>query len=220
MLGVMCVLCVQFGRILMITQHAGDAEAHVFNSLEDECVSVTECLKSPRNLDIPLRTISVTCSPSAMVVHVKADLFDLGVPVNPEHVTLGERCGVTKASSEEFIIHATLMDCGTHYWLTEHSLIYTNVLVYAPVPSVHGVIRQEKVSVPVQCVYRRYVGKFNVDSISVVPSWLPHLSAHSTEHTLHFTLRLMATDWQATRGGVYFLGDVKKHGGICVCTPA
>lgn len=103
-----------------ITQVAGDVEAHhFFNSLLNEHVSVMESLKSPRRPDVPLRTVSVTCSPSAMEVHVKADLFDLGVPVNPDHVTLGERCGVTKASSEEFIIHTPLTDCGTHYWV-EH----------------------------------------------------------------------------------------------------
>lgn len=93
------------------------AEAHhVFNSLVDESV------KSLRKADVPLRTVSVTCSPSAMDVHVKADLFDLGVPVNPEHVTLGERCGVTKASPEEFVIHTALTDCSTHYWVNTHTL--------------------------------------------------------------------------------------------------
>ncbi|XP_053086189.1 zona pellucida sperm-binding protein 3 isoform X1 [Pangasianodon hypophthalmus] len=168
-------------------------------------IRYNERLKSNRSPDVPLRTVSVTCSPSAMEVHIKADLFDLGVPVNPEHVTLGERCGVTKASSEEFIIHTALTDCGTRYWLTADALVYTNMLVYAPVPSVDGVIRQEKTSVPVECAYRR---RFGVDSVSVVPTWLPHLSAHSAEHTLHFALRLMSADWQVVRGGVYFLGDM------------
>ncbi|KAF4072746.1 hypothetical protein AMELA_G00251130 [Ameiurus melas] len=207
MLGaVLWVLCVQFGGILMNTTHAGDAEDHhVFNSQEDEHVSVTEHLKAPRSPELPLRTVSVTCSPSAMEVHIKADLFDLGGPVNPEHVTLGECCGVTKSSPEEFTIHTALTDCGTHYRLTGNTLIYTNTLVYAPVPSIHGVMRQEKMSVPVECVYRR---RFGVDSVPVVPTWLPHLSAHSDGHTLHFTLYLMTTDWQAVRGGVYFLGDV------------
>lgn len=54
-----------------------------------------------------------------MEVHVKANQFDLRVPVNPEHVRLGEHCGVTRASYEEFIIHTALTDCGTHYWV-EH----------------------------------------------------------------------------------------------------
>ncbi|XP_060768862.1 zona pellucida sperm-binding protein 3-like [Neoarius graeffei] len=140
-----------------------------------------------------------------MEVHVKADLFDLGVPVNPEHLTLGERCGVTENSSEEFILHAALMDCGTRYLLTADALIYTNVLVYTPVPSVHGVSRYEKTSVPVECVYRRRVG---VDGVSVVPMWLPHLSSHAAEHSLRFTLQLMTTDWLAVRSGVYYLGDM------------
>ncbi|KAI5615816.1 zona pellucida glycoprotein 3b precursor [Silurus asotus] len=200
----LCVLCVQFGGILMNV--ARDAEAHRdFNSLVEEHVSETEPLKSTRNRDVPLRTVSVTCSASAMEVHVKADLFNLGSPVNPEHLTIGEHCGVTKVLSEEFIIHTALTDCDTQYWLTANTLIYTNVLVYSPVPSVHGVIRQEKTSVPVECVYRR---RFGVDSVLVVPTWLPHLSAHSAEHSLHFTLHLMTTDWQAVRGGVYYLGDL------------
>ncbi|KAI5089057.1 zona pellucida glycoprotein 3b precursor [Silurus meridionalis] len=185
---------------------ARDAEAHRdFNSLVEEHVSETEPLKSTRNRAVPLRTVSVTCSASAMEVHVKADLFNLGSPVNPEHLTIGEHCGVTKVLSEEFIIHTALTDCDTHYWLTANTLIYTNVLVYSPVPSVHGVIRQEKTTVPVECVYRR---RFGVDSVLVVPTWLPHLSAHSAEHSLHFTLHLMTTDWQAVRGGVYYLGDL------------
>ncbi|KAF7688391.1 zona pellucida sperm-binding protein 3-like isoform X1 [Silurus meridionalis] len=200
----LCVLCVQFGGILMNV--ARDAEAHRdFNSLVEEHVSETEPLKSTRNRAVPLRTVSVTCSASAMEVHVKADLFNLGSPVNPEHLTIGEHCGVTKVLSEEFIIHTALTDCDTHYWLTANTLIYTNVLVYSPVPSVHGVIRQEKTTVPVECVYRR---RFGVDSVLVVPTWLPHLSAHSAEHSLHFTLHLMTTDWQAVRGGVYYLGDL------------
>lgn len=116
---VVCVLCVQFGGVLMnITLRAGDVEAlHVFNSLVDEHVSVTEHLKSSSCPDVLLKTVSVTCSPSAMEVHIKIDLFELGVPVNPEHLTLGERCGVTEASSEEFIIHTALIDCGTHFWV-------------------------------------------------------------------------------------------------------
>lgn len=119
MLGaVLWVLCVQFGGILMNITHAGNAEDHhVFNSLEDEHVSVTEHLKAPKSPELPLRTVTVTCGPSAMEVHIKADLFDLGVPVNPEHLTLGECCGVTKSSPEELIIHTALTDCGTHYWV-------------------------------------------------------------------------------------------------------
>ncbi|XP_034156802.2 uncharacterized protein LOC113528873 isoform X4 [Pangasianodon hypophthalmus] len=169
-------------------------------------IRYNERLKSNRSPDVPLRTVSVTCSPSAMEVHIKADLFDLGVPVNPEHVTLGERCGVTKASSEEFIIHTALTDCGTRYWLTADALVYTNMLVYAPVPSVDGVIRQEKTSVPVECAYRR---RFGVDSVSVVPTWLPHLSAHSAEHTLHFALRLMS-DGQQTNSTSQFLPRIQS----------
>lgn len=107
-----------------VTQHVEDAEAsQVFNPLVEEHVSVTGQLESSRCPGLVLKTVSVICSPSAMEVHIKADLFDLGVPVNPEHLTLGERCGVTEASSEEFILHAALMDCGTRY-LVEHPLLY------------------------------------------------------------------------------------------------
>ncbi|KAM9440387.1 zona pellucida sperm-binding protein 3-like isoform 2-T2 [Clarias gariepinus] len=206
-LCVVCVVCVQVGGILMsITQTAGDAEAHhVSSPLKDERVSVTGGQTSPRRPGVSLRTVSVSCSPSAMEVRVKADLFNVGAPIDPEHVSVGECCGVTNVSSEEFIIHTTLTDCGTRYWMTSDSIIYTNILVYAPVPSAHGVTRQEKTSIPVECVYRR---RFSVDSVSLVPAWLPHLSAHSAEHALHFTLHLMTTDWLAVREGVYFLGDV------------
>ncbi|KAF5891147.1 zona pellucida sperm-binding protein 3-like [Clarias magur] len=142
---------------MSITQSAGDAEAHhVSSPLKDEHVSVAGWQTFPRRPGVSLRTVSVTCSPSAME-------------------------------------------------MTSDSIIYTNILVYAPVPSARGVTRQEKTSVPVECVYRR---RFSVDSVSLVPAWLPHLSVHSAEHALHFTLHLMTTDWLAVREGVYFLGDV------------
>lgn len=41
--------------------------------------------------------------------------------------------------------------------MTEDSLVYTNLLIYAPVASPHGVIRMEEAVVPIECHYERFV---------------------------------------------------------------
>lgn len=43
--------------------------------------------------------------------------------------------------------------------VTEDSLVYSNVIVYSPLPSPDGVLRQEGAVIPVQCQYRRYADK-------------------------------------------------------------
>lgn len=43
--------------------------------------------------------------------------------------------------------------------VTGDSLVYSNVVVYSPLPSPDGVLRQEGAVIPVQCQYRRYADK-------------------------------------------------------------
>ncbi|XP_036436689.1 zona pellucida sperm-binding protein 3-like [Colossoma macropomum] len=155
-----------------------------------------------------VRTVSVTCYPTYMDVRVKADLFGLGMIVDPADLWLGandQSCRVTSASDEEYIIQSALMDCGTQQWVTEEALIYTNLLVYSPSPSLGGLVRMEGAVIPVECHYKR---KVVIDSDPVLPTWIPHQTTVSALENLHFTLRLMTSDWLWERGsGVYFLGD-------------
>lgn len=43
--------------------------------------------------------------------------------------------------------------------VTGDSLVYSNVVVYSPLPSPDGVLRQEGAVIPVECHYRRYADK-------------------------------------------------------------
>lgn len=45
--------------------------------------------------------------------------------------------------------------------------------------------------------------RVGVDGVSVVPMWLPHLSSHAAEHSLHFTLQLMTSEWKNVWCGLY-----------------
>ncbi|XP_017544115.1 zona pellucida sperm-binding protein 3-like isoform X2 [Pygocentrus nattereri] len=166
-------------------------------------------LKEP--LDRPnalVRTVFVTCYPTHMEVRVKADLFGMGMTVDPADLCLGANdqcCRVTSASDDEYIIPAVLMDCGTQQWVTEEALIYTNLLIYSPAPSLDGLVRMEGAVIPVECHYKR---KVVINSEPVLPTWIPHQTTVATLEKLHFTLRLMTSDWLQERGsGIYFLGD-------------
>ncbi|KAL6464133.1 hypothetical protein MHYP_G00285240 [Metynnis hypsauchen] len=95
----------------------------------------------------------------------------------------------------------------TGFWwkVTEEALIYTNLLIYSPPPSLGGLVRMEGAVIPVECHYKR---KVVINSDPVLPTWIPHQTTVSTLENLHFTLRLMTSDWLRERGsGVYFLGD-------------
>uniref|UniRef100_A0A671LRD5 Zona pellucida sperm-binding protein 3 n=1 Tax=Sinocyclocheilus anshuiensis TaxID=1608454 RepID=A0A671LRD5_9TELE len=116
--------------------------------------------------------------------------------------------------------------------VTADSLVYSNVLVYSPRPTLDGVLHQEGAVIPVQCQYRRW---YSVNSVAVAPTWIPFASTASATDFLDFSLRLMSDDWQNERGSnVYFLGGaiqlqasvtLAKHSPLllffdwCVATP-
>ncbi|XP_066517585.1 uncharacterized protein [Hoplias malabaricus] len=166
--------------------------------------------KEPSRTSVRVRTVSVNCSSDHMEVRVRADLFGLGVSVDPGDLRLGgqgqsEFCGVTSASDEEFIIESDLTSCGTQHWVTDDALIYTNVLTYSMMASPDALVRMESAVIPVECHFRR---TFDVGSDPVLPTWIPHNSTVSVLRSLHFSLRLMTRDWRWERGSaVYFLGD-------------
>uniref|UniRef100_A0A672GT98 Zona pellucida sperm-binding protein 3 n=1 Tax=Salarias fasciatus TaxID=181472 RepID=A0A672GT98_SALFA len=154
-----------------------------------------------------VNTISVACYPDLLEIAIKADLFAVGAPVNSNEIRLGVDeddyyCRATVSSEDEYKIVAGLMDCGTKHW---DSLVYTNLLIYSPIPSPNGVIRMDEAVIPIECHYAR---KYSLSSSSLMPSWVSFTSTMSAVENLDFNLKLMTGDWQYERGSqVYYLGD-------------
>ncbi|XP_076867339.1 zona pellucida sperm-binding protein 3-like [Brachyhypopomus gauderio] len=162
--------------------------------------------------NIQVNTVTVTCHPTCMVITVKADLFNVGIPVNAADLRLGTDhqlrtlCGVIATSADEYILEAALTDCGTQHWITEDALVYTNLLVYSPEPTLDGVVRTEDAVIPIRCHYGR---KFNVGTNPVLPTWILHQTTQSAAENLAFSLNLMTSDWTETRASsIFFLGDM------------
>lgn len=159
-----------------------------------------------------VKTVAVICHENYMEIAIKVDLFDVGLPVDASELRLGAAsqlipsCKVTAFSNNEYIIAADLTDCGTQHWITDDSLIYTNLLIFTPQPSPDGVVRLEQAVVPIECYYSR---RFDITSNPIKPTWVPYLSKESAEEDLQFSLKLMTSDWQSERASaVYFLGDI------------
>ncbi|XP_016333525.1 zona pellucida sperm-binding protein 3b [Sinocyclocheilus anshuiensis] len=176
--------------------------------------------QSPPKINDPVpqrrqKTVSVYCHEDAIEVVINGDLFASGFPVYAEELWLGSpslldkvsaaSCGALQTGPSQLTIFAYFKDCGTKLHVTGDSLVYSNVIVYSPLPSPDGVLRQEGAVMPVQCQYRR---RYGVDSVAVAPTWIPFVSTVSATDYLDFSLRLMNDDWQYERGSnVYFLGD-------------
>ncbi|XP_055058871.2 zona pellucida sperm-binding protein 3b [Misgurnus anguillicaudatus] len=161
------------------------------------------------------KTIDVRCKQESMEIVMHADLFATGLPVYAEELWLGPdsimnkvsggSCGAVQSGELEFTVVSNYKDCGTTLSITNEFVIYSNVLVYSPLPSPDGVLHQYGAVIPIQCQFQR---QYNVDSAAVAPTWIPYAAAVSAADFLDFSLRLMSDDWQHERGSnVYFLGD-------------
>ncbi|KAF4116836.1 zona pellucida sperm-binding protein 3b [Onychostoma macrolepis] len=154
------------------------------------------------------KTVSVHCHEDAIEVAMNVDLFASGFPVYAEELWLGSpsaSCGAVLTGESQLTVFAHFRDCGTKLSVTGDSLVYSNVIVYAPLTSPDGVLRQEGAVIPVQCQYRR---RYSVDSAAVAPTWIPFASSVTATDYLDFSLLLMNDDWQYERGSnIYFLGD-------------
>ncbi|GLD66741.1 zona pellucida sperm-binding protein 3-like protein [Lates japonicus] len=156
-----------------------------------------------------VNTVRVTCHPDSLEIVIKADLFRVGAPVNSEELRLGvehnDFCRATASSGDEYRIVVGLADCGTKHWMTEDSLVYTNLLIYSPVASPDGLIRMDEAVVPIECHYER---KYSLSSSSITPTWIPFMSTQAAVETLEFDLRLMTNDWLYERSSnVFYLGE-------------
>ncbi|XP_058632681.1 zona pellucida sperm-binding protein 3-like isoform X2 [Onychostoma macrolepis] len=166
---------------------------------------------SPGRQITRVKTVAVICHENYMELAIKADFFDVGLPVDASELRLGAdsqfipSCKVTAFSTNQYVIAAELTDCGTQHWITDDFLIYTNLLIFTPRPSPDGVVRLEQAVVPIECYYSRM---FDVTSNPIRPTWIPYSSTQSAVEELQFSLKLMTSDWRSERASaVYFLGD-------------
>nr|XP_046270058.1 zona pellucida sperm-binding protein 3-like [Scatophagus argus] len=156
-----------------------------------------------------VNTISVTCHPDSLEIIIKADMFGVGAPVNGDDLRLGvehsDFCRATASSDDEYRILVGLGDCSTKHWMTEDSLVYTNLLIYSPSPSADGLIRMDEAVIPIECHYER---KYTLSSSSIMPTWIPFMSTQAAVETLEFGLRVMTDDWLYERSSnVFYLGE-------------
>ncbi|XP_075994907.1 zona pellucida sperm-binding protein 3-like [Genypterus blacodes] len=156
-----------------------------------------------------VNTVGVICHPDSVEVVIEADLFGIGAPVNPQELRLGveysDFCRAAASSEDVFRIIAGLQDCGTKHWMTDGSLIYTNLLIYSPGDSPDGVIRMDEAVIPIECHYQR---KYSLSSSTLVPTWMPFTSTQAAVETLEFGLRIMTNDWLYERSSnVFYLGE-------------
>ncbi|XP_036379821.1 zona pellucida sperm-binding protein 3-like [Megalops cyprinoides] len=154
--------------------------------------------------------VIVECTERTMNVIVKADFYNVGRLISAEELRLGadlsvgSSCRASVFSDSRFIIEANLHECGTTLSMFDDTLVYSNVLVFSPVP-ISGIIRLNEAIVPVECHYlRRHVVSSNI----LKPTWMPFTSTTSAVDLLNFSLRLMTDDWLSERSSnLYYLGD-------------
>ncbi|KAI4800583.1 hypothetical protein KUCAC02_009577 [Chaenocephalus aceratus] len=166
--------------------------------------------KSPAEEPQQVNTVRVTCHPDSLEIVIKADMFAVGAPVDGDELRLGvetnnQYCRATASSADEYSISVGLVECGTRHWVTEDSLIYTNLLIYSPEASPYGVVRMDEAVIPIECHYER---KYSLSSSSLMPTWIPFMSTQAAVEMLQFNLRIMTSDWQYKRGSnVFHIGE-------------
>nr|XP_033932280.1 zona pellucida sperm-binding protein 3-like isoform X1 [Pseudochaenichthys georgianus] len=166
--------------------------------------------KSPAAVPQQVNTVRVTCHPDSLEIVIKADMFAVGAPVDGDELRLGvetnnQYCRATASSADEYSISVGLVECGTRHWVTEDSLIYTNLLIYSPEASPYGVVRMDEAIIPIECHYER---KYSLSSSSLMPTWIPFMSTQAAVEMLQFNLRIMTSDWQNKRGSnVFHIGE-------------
>ncbi|KAI9523368.1 hypothetical protein NQZ68_028392 [Dissostichus eleginoides] len=144
-----------------------------------------------------VNTIRVTCHPDSLEIVIKADMFAVGARVDADEIRLGvetnnQYCRATASSADEYSISVGLVECGTRHWVTEDSLIYTNLLIYSPEASPYGVVRMDEAVIPIECHYER---KYSVQFFT-----------HAYLDPLHVDPG--CSDWQYKRSSnVFHLGE-------------
>ncbi|KAI9523367.1 hypothetical protein NQZ68_028391 [Dissostichus eleginoides] len=200
-------LCVRSSFAFPPTRYTQDAS---FQSLANTGRSEIGQQKFKAEEPQQVNTIRVTCHPDSLEIVIKADMFAVGAPVDADEIRLGvetnnQYCRATASSADEYSISVGLVECGTRHWVTEDSLIYTNLLIYSPEASPYGVVRMDEAVIPIECHYER---KYSVSSSSLMPTWIPFRSTQAAVEMLQFNLRIMTSDWQYKRSSnVFHLGE-------------
>ncbi|XP_034566814.1 zona pellucida sperm-binding protein 3-like isoform X2 [Notolabrus celidotus] len=190
----------------LYNQHALPQRRQIAESSEQ---TLQEPQKAPSEERVLVNTVKVSCYPDSLDIIIKADMFGVGAPVNSDEIRLGVEhdvfCTAAASSGDEYRIFVGLSDCGIKHWMTEDSLVYTNLLIYSPEPSPDGLIRMEEAVVPIECHYER---KYSLSGSSITPTWIPFLSTQAAVETLEFDLKIMTNDWQFERSSnVFYLGE-------------
>nr|XP_057906366.1 zona pellucida sperm-binding protein 3-like [Doryrhamphus excisus] len=189
--------------------HGGDAFQQDHGGYR-QAASKYDAKEAPMDQRRPLNTVSVTCHPDSLEILIQADLFGVGAPVYSFELHLGvdhgeDFCQAVPFSEGQYRILVRLLDCGTKYWMTEDSLVYTNLLIYSPAPSPDGLIRMDEAVIPIECHYDR---RYSLSSSSLAPTWIPFMSTQAAVETLDFKLRVMTNDWLYERSSnVYYVGQ-------------
>ncbi|KAM8838628.1 zona pellucida sperm-binding protein 3-like [Synchiropus picturatus] len=184
-------------------------QSQVSDDIESRSQARVSALKHPLR---KTRTVTVTCHPNSLEVVVQADLFGNGLLVEGKHLHLGSSsahesgpCGAAASGPRQFSINAPLTQCGTKLSSTGDKIVYSNVLIYSPEPSRDGLFRLDAAAVPVECHYDRM---YAVNSVPLLPSWVPFVAEMSARNQIHFNLQLLTDDGLFARGSnSYFLGD-------------
>nr|XP_057906371.1 zona pellucida sperm-binding protein 3-like isoform X2 [Doryrhamphus excisus]XP_057906372.1 zona pellucida sperm-binding protein 3-like isoform X2 [Doryrhamphus excisus] len=153
--------------------------------------------------------VRVTCTERSMIVQVKADLYGPKHVVSPGELFLGgaehsgsKPCQALPAGDAEYIVKAGLQECGTQLSLSDDSVIYSNHLIFSPLPRRHGITRMTQAVIPVSCHYQR---RHIVSSHSRKPPQMISMSPKTSP----FSLKLMSDDWTRQRlSNVFYLGEV------------
>ncbi|KAI9523370.1 hypothetical protein NQZ68_028394 [Dissostichus eleginoides] len=204
-------LCVGSSFAFPPTRYTQDASFQsLANTSRSEIGQQEQQQKSKAEEPQQVNTIRVTCHPDSLEIVIKADMFAVGAPVDADEIRLGvetnnQYCRATASSADEYSISVGLVECGTRHWVTEDSLIYTNLLIYSPEASPYGVVRMDEAVIPIECHYER---KYSVSSSSLMPTWIPFMSTQAAVEMLQFNLRIMTSDWQYKRSSnVFHLGE-------------
>uniref|UniRef100_A0A8C2WVT1 Zona pellucida sperm-binding protein 3 n=1 Tax=Cyclopterus lumpus TaxID=8103 RepID=A0A8C2WVT1_CYCLU len=171
------------------TQHASIQSPQITGTSQH-----TRQEKAPAEEQEQENTVRVTCHPDSLEIIIKADMFEVGAPVNGDDLRLGvehnDYCRATTSSRDEYRILVGLMDCGTKQRMTEDTLVYTNLLVYLPVASPDGVVRMDEAVIPIECFFN--FSCFDFLAVSL------HLSLS----------QICADDWLYRRSSnVFYLGE-------------
>ncbi|XP_059204978.1 zona pellucida sperm-binding protein 3-like isoform X2 [Centropristis striata] len=186
-----------------------DYSQHALPQRPQAALSSKHQQEAPAEEKEQVNTVRVTCHPDSLQVVIKADMFAVGAPVSGDDLRLGvehnDYCRAAASSGDEFTILVGLVDCGTKHWMTEDSLVYTNLLIYSPAASPDGVVRMDEAVIPIECHYER---KYSLSSSSLTPTWIPFMSTQAAVETLQFDLKVMTDDWLYERNSnAFFLGD-------------